>query len=119
LGVMTQVLGMPIPFACWMPRGLIPIALADERMPFAIPGKDGLTVLNDRPLNAETPPHLLNDLVTPTSRLFIRNNGLVADIARKGDASGWTLASEGEVEKKLELSLRDLKCNFKNYSYLL
>jgi len=39
-------------------------------------GKDGLTHLNDRPLNMETPPHLLDDKITPANRFFIRNNGL-------------------------------------------
>jgi len=39
-------------------------------------GKDGLTLLNDRPLNMETPPHLLDDKITPANRFFIRNNGL-------------------------------------------
>ena len=44
----------------------------------ATPGKRsmGLIVLNDRPVNAETPAHLLDDRVTPASRLFVRNNGV-------------------------------------------
>ena len=43
--------------------------------------KSELTILNDRPLSAETPPHLLDDEVTPTHRLFVRNNGIVPSIA--------------------------------------
>jgi hypothetical protein len=38
-----------------------------------IEGKDGPIVLDDRPVNAETPAHLLDDPVTPTARHFIRN----------------------------------------------
>jgi hypothetical protein len=45
-----------------MPAGLIPAALAQG--PFSIDGRDGLTVLNDRPVNAECPSHLLDDEVT-------------------------------------------------------
>ena len=40
-----------IPFARNMPSGFIPEAMAAN--PFKITGKDGLTVLNDRPVNAE------------------------------------------------------------------
>jgi hypothetical protein len=40
-----------------MPGGLIPAALAQSDEAFELPGKDGLLVLNDRPLNAETPAH--------------------------------------------------------------
>ncbi len=59
-----------------MPGGLIPAALAATDEPFEIPGKDGLIVLNDRPLNAETPPHLLDDDIKPANRFFVRNNGI-------------------------------------------
>ena len=38
-----------------MPAGLIPDALAQSDEPFEIPGKEGLVILNDRPVNAETP----------------------------------------------------------------
>ena len=77
LGRMTAALGAPIVFAEWMPSGLVPAAFAASAAPFAIPGKDpDLVVLNDRPLNAETPAHLLDDETTPASRLFVRNNGL-------------------------------------------
>ena len=75
LAAMSAAVGAAIPFAEWMPGGLIPAALAQTTEPFSIPGKDGLRVLNDRPLNAETPAHLLDDEVTPAERLFVRNNG--------------------------------------------
>ena len=38
-------------------------------------GKAKLAVLGDRPLVAETPQRLLDDDVTPTDKLFVRNNG--------------------------------------------
>ncbi|MEE8235984.1 MAG: molybdopterin containing oxidoreductase, partial [Gammaproteobacteria bacterium] len=74
LAAMSVLLGSSIPFWRNMPGGLIPAALADTAEPFVIPGKDGLRVLNDRPLNAETPAHLLDDRITPVERHFIRNN---------------------------------------------
>jgi len=37
---------------------LVPVALAQADV---LEGKDGLILLNDRPVNAETPPHLLDD----------------------------------------------------------
>ena len=67
LATMSAMVGAVIPFSANIPRGLIPIALANTE---EIEGKDGLTVLNDRPINAETPPHLLDDAVTPTNRHF-------------------------------------------------
>lgn len=72
-------------------------------------GKEGLVILNDRPLNAETPGHLLDDAVTPTSRHFIRNNGLPPDDM---SAESWRLRIDGLVERPLELSIRDLRERF-------
>jgi DMSO/TMAO reductase YedYZ molybdopterin-dependent catalytic subunit len=109
LGAMSAVLGAAIPFHRHMPAGLIPIALADELKDFKIPGKDGLIVLNDRPLNAETPAHLLDDQVTPTERHFIRNNGTTPE---QTDPSGWKLTVDGEVEAPLELTIDDLRSRF-------
>ena len=73
---MTSALGASIPFAKYMPAGLIPAAFSQSNDLFNLLGKDGLTLLNDRPINAETPAHLLDDKVTPASRLFVRNNGI-------------------------------------------
>ncbi|MGH6903438.1 MAG: sulfite oxidase, partial [Geminicoccaceae bacterium] len=72
-------------------------------------GKDGLIVLNDRPVNAETPAHLLDDPVTPTARHFIRNNG---NPPEEIDATTWRLVVDGEVEQPLELTIDDLKRRF-------
>lgn len=75
-------------------------------------GKDGLILMNDRPLNAETPAYLLDDDVTPYKYFFVRNNGLVPDTALEMDAEGWTLTVDGEVDTPLELSIADLKAQF-------
>jgi DMSO/TMAO reductase YedYZ molybdopterin-dependent catalytic subunit len=107
LATMTALLGGVIPFHRFMPAGVIPVALAEE--PFRIEGKDGLVVLNDRPVNAETPAHLLDDAVTPTARHFIRNNGLPP---KSVDVDAWTLALDGEVERPFEMTIAELKDRF-------
>lgn len=89
-----------------MPANFIPIALADQG---EIAGKDGLTLLNDRPLNAETPPHLLDDPITPTSRHFIRNNGVPPE---NTGADGWQLTVDGLVDNPMTMSIDDLKKKF-------
>lgn len=109
LASMTSLLGAAMPFARWFPAGLIPAAFAESEQSFEIAGKHGLTLLNDKPLSAETPPHLLSDLVTPTARHFIRNNGIPPT---KTDASAWRLRVTGEVERELTLSINDLQREF-------
>jgi DMSO/TMAO reductase YedYZ molybdopterin-dependent catalytic subunit len=112
LAAMSAAVGATIPFHRNMPAGLIPAALAESHQPFVFAGKDGLTVLNDRPVNAETPPHLLDDDVTPNNLFFVRNNGLVPEYAKKMDASGWSLTIDGEVSNPLTLTLDDLRSKF-------
>ena len=107
LATMGALLGASIPFHRNMPSGLIPAALAESA--FKIEGKNGLTVLNDRPVNAETPAHLLNDEVTPTARHFIRNNGIPPTNV---DPKTWTLTIDGEVEKPLKLTIEELRRDF-------
>ncbi|MEX0960969.1 MAG: molybdopterin-dependent oxidoreductase [Burkholderiales bacterium] len=107
LATMAALLGGAIPFHRNLPAGLIPVALAEE--PMRIEGKEGLIVLNDRPLNAESMPEMLDDEVTPTARHFIRNNG---NPPLSVDAGAWTVRIDGEVERTLEFSIADLKKNF-------
>ena len=106
LGAMAALVGGAIPFHRTMPTHFIPVALADAAI---IEGKDGLVVLNDRPLNAETPAHLLDDAITPTERHFIRNNGIPPAAV---DESAWTLTVDGLVETPLTLGIDDLKRRF-------
>ncbi|MEL7028243.1 MAG: sulfite oxidase, partial [Pseudomonadota bacterium] len=81
-------------------------------------GKPGLTVLNDRPLNMETPPHLLDDAVTPASRLFVRNNGLPPFVDESGEAE-WRLTIDGEVETPATYAIDDLKSRFETVTLQL
>ncbi|MYA87715.1 MAG: sulfite oxidase, partial [Boseongicola sp. SB0662_bin_57] len=106
LAASGSLLGMAVPFYANMPHGLVPAAFASEDV---LVGKDGLTLLNDRPINAETPAHLLDDAITPTVRHFIRNNGLPPEDV---DAEGWSLAVDGLVENPMELSIADLQAQF-------
>ena len=109
LAAMGAAVGAAIPFHRYMPAGLIPEALAGAATDFKIQGKDGLTVFNDRPVNAETPAHLLDDDVTPTKRHFVRNNGIPPE---NTNPDGWTLTIDGEVENPMTLSIADLKSKF-------
>ncbi len=116
---MAAVVGSNIPFASNMPGGLIPALLADETKPFSVPGKSGLVYLNDRPINAETPPHLLNDLYTPDKYFFIRNNGLAPEKSSI-DVKKWTLEIAGESCKKAhKFTIAELKKKFKHHTYAL
>ncbi|MCC2607829.1 sulfite oxidase [Planctobacterium marinum] len=114
-GAFSALLGTEIVFHKYLPPGLLPVALAETN---TIAGKDpGLVVLNDRPLNAETPAHLLDDKVTPASRLFVRNNGIPPEAP---DSDNWTLTISGEsVEQEKSWTIQQLKDNFKHYSYQL
>jgi len=113
LAAMAAAVGAHIPFHRNFPAGAIPAALAETPQGFVLQGKDGLVVLGDRPINAETPAHLLDDDVTPNSRHFVRDNGLIPEMAKKMDATGWTLTVDGEVDQPLTLTLDDLRTRFK------
>lgn len=116
LASMTAAVGSEIVFADKMPAGLIPAALAQSTEPFQIPGKEGLSVLNDRPLVAETPAHLLDDAITPAKHLFIRNNGLTP-ATELLDPDKWTLEIAGEsCEKPTTFTLKELKEKFPHHS---
>ncbi|MCB4457887.1 sulfite oxidase [Leisingera sp. McT4-56] len=106
LAGLGAVAGMAVPFHRNLPHGFFPAAMASEN---GLAGKDGLTLLNDRPLNAETPPELLDDPITPTERHFIRNNGLAPDDT---SPEGWMLSVDGFVDSPLELSIADLRDRF-------
>ncbi len=80
-------------------------------------GKAKLAVLGDRPLVAETQAELLDDNVTPTSKLFIRNNGQVPDIT--GDPKAWKIKIDGEVNTPVEINVGDLMGKFPAVTYQL
>ena len=108
LAAMAAMVGASLPFHRNMPAGLVPAEFAGEER---LVGKDGLTLLNERPVNAETPSHLLDDPITPTARHFIRNNGIPpagADV----DADAWTLTVNGLVDRPATWSIADLRSRF-------
>ncbi len=118
LAAMSAALGGLIPYASAMPGGLIPAAFAQSEEPFELTGKDGLTILNDRPINAETPAHLLDDDVTPASRLFVRNNGIPPSPVT--DADGWQLEIGGEAcRRPMTMTLGELKERFEHHTLQL
>lgn len=106
------MLGMSVPFERNLPAGFVPAALAQDTGMDLMADKQGLVVLGDRPLNAKTPAHLLDDDVTPYERLFMRMNGLVPQTALDQDAEGWILTVDDEVETPLELTIDELKSRF-------
>lgn len=110
--------GMPVVYAKNYPDGLIPAGILDGTLPPRLTGKSELLkVLNDRPINAETPAHLLDAPLTPNDLFFVRNNGIPPE---KVDVKTWTLSIEGESAKqKKSYTLKDLKTKFKTYSYNL
>lgn len=120
LFAMMAVVGSNIPFADKIPSGLIPAALANSEENFEIEGKEGLIFINDRPLIAETPPHLLDDDFTPAKHLFIKNNGQApVDV----DPNNWQLkiiADEDTAQQQtMVLTLDTLKNKYKHYDYAL
>jgi DMSO/TMAO reductase YedYZ molybdopterin-dependent catalytic subunit len=120
LAAMAAVLGATIPFAHRMPGGLIPAALADSDEAFTIAGKEGLKILNDRPINAETPPHLLDEEFTSAKHFFVRNNGIPPAPETIGDADEWLLEITGEsCLGPRTFTLAELKKMFKHHTYAL
>ncbi len=110
LASMGAVLGTTIPFSANMPLGLIPAALAETVDEFTFESKHGdLVIHNDRPVNMETPAHLLDDDITPADLHFIRNNGTMPMPMSKAE---WRLKIDGEVEEELELSYDQLMNEF-------
>jgi len=118
VGALAGALGAKVVFARNLPVWLPPVAMIDPGAFDSLLGKhSGLTLLNDRPWNIETPPHLLDDKITPADRLFVRNNGLMPE---DPDPNSWTLTVEGESAKSsATLSLQELKERFPTHTYQL
>ena len=94
-----------------IPMNVIPLYANDSLKIDNIHKKNDLTILNDRPINAETPPHLLDDTITPTNRHFVRNNGIMPDLSYN-EISNWKLRIEGNVKNPKIYSIKYLKSNF-------
>ncbi len=117
MGSLASVLGMNIVYGSSMPENYTLLGLQDPD-PFKMFELDSsMLVLNNRPWNIEAQAHLLDDKVTPNSRMFIRNNGL---IPKEIDEKNWTLTIDGEsVKEARSFTLEELKSNFKTHSYQL
>ena len=98
VAAMAAALGTQIPFGELLPEGMQLVGLANAEEMMKIEGKiPEMIVLNTKPLNAEPPPHFLDEEVTPYEKMFVRNNGLPPE---KLDAATWTLTIDGESAKK-------------------
>ena len=112
---LASLAGIPVVFSSNIPEGYELLAFQDPD-PFKLFDLNSeMLVLNDRPFNIEAQAHLLDDKVTPNSKMFIRNNGL---IPKEIEESTWTLTIDGESVNKLKTyTLQELKENFKSYTY--
>ncbi|GAB3649104.1 sulfite oxidase [Echinicola sediminis] len=117
LGTFAAAIGANIVFGESMPKGYVPVVLQDDD-PYKLFKKHSeLIVLNNKPWNMESQPHLLDDKVTPADKMFVRNNGL---IPKDIDPAAWTLKIDGEsVKSSKTYSLQELKTKFKHHTYQL
>lgn len=113
-----SMFGASILFHDALPKGLQLLIEENPHLFQTIPGKHPeMSVLNDRPLNAETPPHLLAPQVTPADRMFVRNNGIPP---KDVDVNSWKLVIEGEsARQKMSFSIADLKSKFSQHTLQL
>lgn len=114
-GTLATVAGVPVVFASSIPEGYEILAFQDPD-PFKLFDLDNsMVVLNNRPYNIEAQAHLLDDKITPNSKMFIRNNGL---IPKEINPDTWKLTLDGEsVHEVKSYSLDELKTKFKPYTY--
>ena len=115
MGIST-IFGSEVVFAEKLPKGK---QLLGESVFIDLPeGKHkDLMLLNERPWNVETPPHLLDDEITPADKMFVRNNG---NMPENLDVLKWQLVIEGESAKtRKAFTINDLKIKFKTYTYQL
>jgi len=117
LAAFGSMLGAKMVFGESFPKDLNPVGFQNEGA-VGIDGKHkDLIILNDKPINAETPAHLLDPKVTPADVHFVRNNGVVP---QNIDAKKWTLTFEGEsVKTTKSYTIAELKSKFKTYTYQL
>ena len=118
LAAMGVALGAKMVFAKNLPLGMIPVGLTPSDDLTGLPGKDaGLIILNDKPINAETPADLLDYALTPNELFFVRNNGIPPENV---DVNTWTLTIEGEsASQKKTYTLAELKQKFAHHTYHL
>lgn len=116
-GSLSTLIGADIVFASKMPAGYRPLLLQENDLYKKFDKHEDMVVLNDKPLNMEAQAHLLDDPITPNSKMFIRNNGLFPKLT---DSTKWSLTIDGEsVIQEKTYSLDELKSKFKHYTYQL
>ncbi len=64
-----------------------------------------LIVRSPKPLDLETPVHLLDSWITPNELFFVRGHLYIPQV----DIAAWRLSVDGAVEHPLSLTLEDLK----------
>ena len=121
LRTLALALGAPIALPHRLQEGVFPQALAREALRHAdvLESKRLLTLLSDRPLNAETPVHLLDDDITPNHLHFVRNNGHIPERALSGRLGDWSLAIDGEVEHPRQWTLAEIRDRFPHREALI
>lgn len=118
LATFGALLGTNMVFAKNFPKEFIPVGLQGDGIGNGIEGKsEKLETLNDKPINAETPAHLLDNKLTPNDLFFVRNNGIPSSTINSNE---WTLKIEDESVKQNKIhTLNDLKTKFKQHSFNL
>ena len=115
LSSLAGLVGAPIVFGEKMPSYYTPLALQDAD-PYQLFGLDQeMVVLNNRPWNIEAKAHLLDENVTSSKNMFIRNNGI---IPKNIDVDNWTLTIDGESAKQEKTyTIEELKNKFQQHTY--
>ena len=120
LAAMGAAVGGAIPFAGNMSSGTLPALFArpaaaqgagGQPAVLRMDGKGPLILLQERPLVAETPEHLLDEAVTSYANHFIRNNGQIPEVGT-ADPRAWRLTIDGEVNTPLTLTVGELESRF-------
>jgi len=90
----------------WM-SPLLPDGTRDEATLQALPGKQKLIMLTDRPPNYEAPIETFRNAITPDDQFFVRYH--LAGIPSIAELAKWSLAVGGDAaERQATLSLADL-----------
>ncbi len=117
LASLSGILGTTLVFGENIPANYVPLFMEQDDPVSLFNKHPEMVVLNDRPWNIEAAAHLLDDPVTPASKMFIRNNGSIPEIT---DATSWKLTIDGEsVRQSKSYTLAQLKSSFKHYTYQL
>jgi len=86
----------------------LPAGTREEATLQALPGKQKLIRLTDRPPNYETPIESFRTPITPNDEFFVRYH--LADIPLMDQLNGWSLTVGGDAaERQVTLSLDDLR----------